>query len=394
MKVLLVHDYGDELGGAEQIVHATKTMLEEEGHSVLLYAPVRKGSFVGGAFFSVSHYFSILGDIQQFKPDIMHVHNIFRKVSPSVLLAAKHMKIPIVMTLHDFQIVCPKTSLVGKYLQNCETGFNYQCFYSNCYPRKPFNRAYQGLKAIKLTLHRLIIRKTVRHFFSPSVCLMDWTRKNLGVSNITLLPNFVLSKHEPSSNPSKNNSILFVGKLTEQKGVDVLIKAIAKVRTVMPGVRLKIVGDGPEEQKLKKLAADLQVSKLITFTGELSNLRAMKEYDDALCVVIPSKYVENCSLVGVEALSRGKIIIAGNIGGLPDLVDDRETGFLVRPNDPDDLSEKIIYVIQNHSLLAEMGTRAKAKYLESFSQQAYSRTLLSVYDRIINEARDRNAQFR
>ena len=160
-----------------------------------------------------------------------------------------------------------------------------------------------------------------------------------------------------------------------------MIRALAKVRSVIPDVRLKIVGDGPEEQSLKKLAADLQVSDLIAFTGKLSNARVMEEIDDALCVVIPSKYVENCSMVGIEALSRGKPIIAGNIGGLPDLVDDRETGFLVRPNDPDDLSEKIIYVMQNHPFSHEMGTRARAKYLNSFSKPAYYRTLLSVYER-------------
>jgi len=382
MKVLLVHDFFDGLGGAEQIVQATKTLLEEEGHSVLLYAPARPGPLAGRVF-SIRHYFSILKEIRKFEPDIMHAHNIYRNVSAAVLLAAYHMKVPIVMTLHDFQIVCPKTSLVKENLLPCESGFGYQCFYSSCYPRKPFNTLYQGLKSLKLSLHRFIILKTVRHFFSPSVCLMDWTRKNLGVSNITLLPNFVLSDREPSSKPLKNNTFLFIGKLTEQKGVDVLIKALAKVRPVIPGVRLKLVGDGPDEQLLKKLAADLQVSDLITFMGKLSNAKVMEEIDDALCVVIPSKYVENCSMVGIEALSRGKPIIAGNIGGLPDLVDDHETGFLVRPNDPDDLSEKIIHLMRNQALSHEMGTRARTKYLNSFSKQAYSRTLLSVYDRVI-----------
>jgi glycosyltransferase involved in cell wall biosynthesis len=393
MKVLLVHDYFDETGGAERIVIATKKILEENGHTVLLYAPVSPGSFVS-AVFSLRHFFSLLREIRGFKPDIMHVHSIYRNVSPSVLLAAKRMKVPIVMTLHDFQIVCPKTSLVGKNLQDCETGFDYQCFYSNCYPRKPLNRTYQGLKAIKLSLHRSIIRRTVRHFFSPSVCLLDWARKNLGVDNVSLLPNFTASEHRPLPKPPQKNTLLFVGKLTEQKGVDVLINAVVRVRAIIPGVRLKIVGDGPEEQKLKQLAASLQVSELITFTGNLSNAQVMKEIDDALCVVVPSKYVENCSLVGIEALSRGKIIIASNIGGLPDLVDDNVSGFLVRPNDPDDLSGKIIHVMQNYSLLPEMGARARDKYLKSFTKLAYSRTLLSVYDRIIHEARDRNAQFR
>ena len=393
MKVLLINDYAELIGGAEQLVHATQTVLEANGHSVRLYAPAHAG-LPAGRLFSIRHYFGVQRMIQSFKPDIMHVHSIYRNVSPSVLLAAKRMKVPIVMTLHDFQIVCPKTSLVDENLLPCEAGFSCRCFYSDCHPRKPFNRIYQGLKAIKLSLHRRIIRKTVHHFLSPSTCLMNWTRRNLGVSNITLLPNFAVSEHEPSSKPPKNNTLLFVGKLVEQKGIDVLIRAIARVWQVIPDVRLKIIGEGPEEQKLKKLAADLNLADHVVFTGKLSNARVMQEYADALCVVIPSKYVENCSIVGIEALSRGKVIIAGNLGGLPDLVDDHETGFLVRPNDPDDLSDKIIYVMQNNSLIAEMGARARAKYLNSFSKPAHYRTLLSVYERTIHEARDRNAQFR
>jgi glycosyltransferase involved in cell wall biosynthesis len=359
----------------------------------MLYAPATHGPLTG-RLFSLNHYFSIRREIRRFKPDIMHVHGIYRNVSPSVLLAANRMKIPIVMTLHDFQIVCPKTSLVEENLLNCEAGFGSRCFYSNCYPRKPFNRAYQGLKAVKLALHRFIIRRTVQHFLSPSVCLLDWTRKNLGVSNVSLLPNFLLSEYEPSLKPPQDRTLLFIGKLTEQKGVDVLIQAITKVHRVIPDVRLTIVGDGPEEQKLKKLAASLQVSELVTFTGKLSNAEVMKKIDDALCVVIPSKYVEAFGIVGIEAMSKGKVIIASRIGGLLDLVDEDETGFLVEPNDPDELSKKIIHVMQSHTMLSGLGARARAKYERCFSKTAYYRTLLSIYERIVHEARDSHAQLR
>jgi glycosyltransferase involved in cell wall biosynthesis len=389
MKVLLVHDYPDDTGGAERIVFATKKILEEEGHSVLLYAPRRHDFFIH-AVFSISHYFGVQRDIQRFKPDIMHVHGIYRNVSPSVLLAAERMKVPIVMTLHDFHIVCPKSSLVDKNLANCKSGFGYRCFYSDCYPRKPLNRAYQGLKAMKLSLHRFIIRKTVRHYISPSACLMDWAGKNFGVNDVSLLPNFILSDQQFSSKPPKSKTLLFVGKLTEQKGVDVLIKAVDKVRHAIPDIRLKVVGDGPEEQKLKELAADLHVTELVAFMGKLSNFQVRKVYDDAFCVVIPSKYVENCSIVGIEAMSKGKVIIASRIGGLPDLVEDNETGFLAEPNDPDDLAKKIMYVMQNDTMLSEMGALARAKYERCFSKPAYYQALLSVYDRIVHEARDRD----
>jgi 1,4-alpha-glucan branching enzyme len=214
------------------------------------------------------------------------------------------------------------------------------------------------------------------------------------VSNVSLLPNFLLSEYEPSLKPPQDRTLLFIGKLTEQKGVDVLIQAITKVHRVIPDVRLTIVGDGPEEQKLKKLAASLQVSELVTFTGKLSNAEVMKKIDDALCVVIPSKYVEAFGIVGIEAMSKGKVIIASRIGGLLDLVDEDETGFLVEPNDPDELSKKIIHVMQSHTMLSGLGARARAKYERCFSKTAYYRTLLSIYERIVHEARDSHAQLR
>ncbi len=393
MKVLLVNDFLDEAGGTEQIVRATRELLEENGHSVLLYAPAKHGPLIDH-FFSIRHYFSVLREIRMFRPDIMHVHNIYRNVSPSVLLAARRLNIPVVMTLHDFQIVCPRTSLVDEDFQTCATGFRSRCWYMSCYPIRPFNRIYQGLKAFKLLLHRTIIRRTVNHFLSPSVCLMEWAGKSLGLSNISHLPNFVICEETSSSVCPNGKRLLFVGKLTEQKGVDVLLKAVAKVRPIFPDVSLRIVGDGPEEQKLKKLAADLLISEVVTFTGKLSNIQAMKEFDEALIVIIPSKYIESFGIVGIEAMSKGKVIIASNIGGLPELVDDLETGFLVRPNDPDELSAKILHVLRSSSTLPEMGARARAKYERSFSKTAYYRTLLSVYDRIIHEAGDRNVQLR
>jgi glycosyltransferase involved in cell wall biosynthesis len=111
----------------------------------------------------------------------------------------------------------------------------------------------------------------------------------------------------------------------------------------------------------------------------------MKEYDDALLVIIPSKYVESFGIVGIEAMSRGKVIIASKIGGLPDLVDNNDTGFFVQPGDIDDLSSKIIYAIRNRSLLPEMGARARAKYERCFSKQTYTSALLSVYHGVIQD---------
>jgi len=382
MRILLVHDFLDETGGAERIVHATKSLLEENGHEVSLYAPAKQRS-PASRLFSLHHYFAVRRAIRRFKPDIMHAHGIYRNASPSVLLAARQMMVPVVMTLHDFQIVCPKTSLVDENLLSCSYGFGCRCFYSNCYPRKPFNRIYQCLKSIKLALHRFIILRTVRHFFCPSNCLLNWVTINFGLGNASYLPNFLPYDFGPSLENTRDSVLLFIGKLSDQKGLDVLLQAFARARIDCPSLGLKIIGDGPEELRLKELSASLQAEEYVVFAGKTSHQQVMREYSRALCIVIPSKYVENCPVVGIEALSKGNVVIASRIGGLPDLVDENETGFLVQPNDPEDLADKIIYIMQNRSLLSEMGRSARAKYERCFSKPEYSRALLEAYENTI-----------
>ncbi|NVN99736.1 MAG: glycosyltransferase family 4 protein [Geobacteraceae bacterium] len=392
MKILLINDFIEKVGGAEQVVYSTMNILQAHGHDTLLYAPTINSRSIPASVFSFRHYRAIRRLIQEFKPDIVHAHGIYRNVSPSVLLAARSFRVPIVMTLHDFHLVCPKTSLVdGRHL-NCETGFGYHCLLLNCYPRIRFSRIYQCLKMIKLSLHRAIIRSTVHQFLPPSFSLMNWTKKNFDSENVTLLPYLLMTEHEPSPQPPRTRTLLYIGHLTEQKGVDVLLRAIAKTSQIIPDISLKIVGAGDCERMLKELAASLKITGNITFVGNLANEQVIHEYDDAYCVIIPSKYVENLSVVGLEAIAKGKVVIASRIGGLPDIVDHNETGFLVRPGDPDDLAEKIIYVMQHPAILPDMGRRAHAKFLRTFSKQAYYRTVISVYDRIIHEARNSNAQ--
>lgn len=392
MKVLLISDYSQDGGGAEQIVQTTRDLLEQHGHSVETY-PQKPDNLFKNQFFNISHYFAVRKQLQRFSPDIVHVHNITRHLSASVLLAAARMHVPIVMTLHDFQIVCPKTSLVNGNHTHCKVGFGLHCFSSSCYPKIFPNRIYQGLKAVKLYLHRAIMRKTVHRFLSPSVCLMEWTRSSFHPAEISLFPNFLPIDHEISPQNS-HNELLFVGSLTEQKGVDVLIKALASIRQSVPNIYLKIIGHGPEEKNLKVLAESLDLADRVLFMGRQTNEQVLKEYDNALCIVIPSKYVENNSLVAIEAMSKGKIVVASRIGGLTELVDDTESGFLVRPDDPADLAEKIIFIIHNPDIIPVMGARSRAMFLDSFTSNAYYSNLMTNYNEVIRETGDHNAQLR
>lgn len=390
MKVFLISDYCPDSGGAEQIVQTTGDLLERHGHSVRIYPQTPAFPFTN-QLFSVGHYLAVRKQLRRFAPDIIHLHNITRHLSASVLLAAAGMNVPIVMTLHDFQIVCPKTSLFNGNRDHCKTGYGPRCFFSSCYPKKFPDRIYQGLKAVKLSLHRMIMRKTVHRFLSPSICLMEWVRGSFHPVDVSLLPNFLSKDYGVSPEPSHNN-VLFVGRLIEQKGVDVLLKALDRIRHTVPDIRLKIIGNGPDEMKLHALSESLGLADRVLFLGRQTNTQVMKEYDNALCVVVPSKYVENSSLVVIEAMSKGKIVIASNIGGLPELVGDTENGFLVRPGDPDDLAEKILHIIRNPGVIPLMGSRSRTRFLDSFTSSAYYSNLMTVYTEVMRDSGDHNIQ--
>lgn len=390
MKVLLIDDFYSGSGGAERMAHSTGQILRLHGHEIENY-PLLPGGRLSNQFFSIHHYCAVLKLIRTFSPDIVHFHNISRHLSASVLLAAARMRLPIVMTLHDFQVVCPKSSLTRKNRSRCEHGFGLRCFFSVCLPAQFPDTVYQGLKAAKLALHRLIMARTVHRFILPSKSLVDWVRKSFPGANVTLIPNFLMEGCGVSPLPRSHN-LLYVGKLTEQKGVDVLIRALATLRSDVADIHLTIIGSGPELNYLLRLAGDLDLVGQVRFMGELPHDQVMHAYNEALCVVIPSRYAENCSLVGIEALAKGKVLVASDIGGLTDLVENSCNGFLVRPDDQDDLAKKILYIAQHPELQAVMGARARAKYESAFTGSAYYDNLLAIYHEAILDNGNHNLQ--
>lgn len=386
MKILLINDFFEKVGGAEQVLHSTMQILEEQGHQVRLYAPTTPRS-IASSLFSFRHYRAVKRLVREFRPDVVHAHGVFRNVSPSVLLAAKSLGAPLVMTLHDFHLVCPKTSLVNNRRASCGYGYGWRCLMLDCYPRTRFSRLYQWSKMAKLTLHRALFRLSVDQFVPPSTSLAHWTRTNFGSPNVTLLPYLLMSEHTPSPQPPPTTDLLFIGRLSEQKGVDVLIRAVALARRTLPGVQLRIVGSGDYEPVLRELVRELGVEAQVQFAGPAANEEVMREYDRAYCVVIPSKYVENLSVVGLEATAKGKAVIATRIGGLPDIVDHGRNGFLVEPGDPEDLAGRIVEILSHPELLPAMGAHARDKFARTFSKSAYYGTLMGVYERMVHEAR-------
>jgi len=179
--------------------------------------------------------------------------------------------------------------------------------------------------------------------------------------------------------------LLFVGRLVQRKGVDDLLRAFAIVRHQFPGVRLSVVGGGPEKANLVELAEDLGVLDLVEFKGVLVGRELDREYDRCVALLLPSKDVasdpanEGLGLALIEASMHGKPLIGTRHGGIPEVIAHRKNGLLVPPNDPNSLAEGIIEILSDEELARDMGKTALQMALSRFSWDKATDVLLESY---------------
>jgi glycosyltransferase involved in cell wall biosynthesis len=272
--------------------------------------------------------------LNETKPDLIHVHNIYHQLSPSILQEAKKRKIPVIMTVHDYKLICPNYLLFthGKHCELCLSGNYLNCVTHNCY----YSYSRSVLAALESFLHNRVwysYQKNISLFISPSKYLKDkMIKAGWDANKITVLNN-PAPQYEATTDGTR---LVYIGRLALEKGVDSLISALAMTKE-----SLDIIGSGPEAENLKLLADKLNLKDRITFHGNLNGEELELFKKEAKAIIVPSVWAENMSLVLLEALAYGKLIIASASGGTPELIEDSKTGFLFTPGDIQDLARKI-----------------------------------------------------
>ena len=267
------------------------------------------------------------------QPDIIHAHNIYHQLSPAILIEAKKRKIPVIMTLHDYKLACPNYLLFthGKHCERCLKGNYLNCLTHNCY----YSYSRSSLAALESFLHKSwgSYSNNVDLFIAPSNYLKQiMIKAGFDANKITVLIN-PAPKYTPGTD---GNRLLYMGRLSVEKGVDVLLRALS-----LTNESLDIAGAGPDEKKLRKLCQELNLTDRLIFHGQLLGDDLEKLRREAKAVILPSIWAENMSLVLLESLAGGKLIIASASGGTPELIEDGQTGFLFKPGDAKDLAQKI-----------------------------------------------------
>ena len=362
MKILLVNDYIEPIGGTEGYIFNLKKELEKRGHIVKLfgsnktkeqYIQSQQRKSVGkyiNKIFNIKLYFAFQKILREFQPDIIHLHNIYNELSPGILLGV-HQK-NIIMTVHDTLLVNPVSVLSERNGNNCRERTCIGC--NNCIGWK--GAMYER---VKHWIHKPLLSK-IRLFITPSNFMADFMRE-AGFNPVKVIPNGIeLFSFAPITNW---NNLLYVGRLSKDKGVEVLLKAFADVLKVHPRVQLSLVGSGPDRDYFVKVAEKLSISSNVTFTGAQNKKQIEEYYKQSTIVVVPSIFPDNFPTVCIEALSVGRPIIGSNIGGIPEMVDNQ---FLFNPKDHEDLFRRIISMLSHIKMRTPLNKINKDK-VESYT---------------------------
>jgi glycosyltransferase involved in cell wall biosynthesis len=405
MKVLLVNKYFFLKGGAEASFFDTANLLEKMGHKAMFFSmqhPHNLSSTYGKYFVSNIDYgfngfrnkisaasrllysFEAKKKIERLikeeKPDIAHLHNIHHQISPSVLSSLKKFKIPIVLTLHDYKMVCPSYSMIcnGETCVACRDGAYYRCFLKRC---NKDSRIKSLLSTVEMYLHHKILHiyKLVDIFISPSRFLKNKLEEMGFTGDIVYLPNFIrLEEITPVYNWDER-SIVYFGRLSNEKGLFDLIDAVKDIR----GITLKIIGDGPLEGEIKS-RIDIEGIDNVILLGYKRGEGLKNEIRKSMFVILPSTCFENNPMSIIEAFALGKPVIGSRIGGIPELVRDDVTGLSFEAGNPEDLRIKIRYLINNLGKAVEMGKNARLFVEKEFAAKNHYQGLIKIYNQVVN----------
>jgi glycosyltransferase involved in cell wall biosynthesis len=388
-KVLAITSVGYADGGVETILIKIRPYLSVKGYNVKTLTSDLKadkeyfGDYTFKSFnhtgplkfffflFNPSSFFVLKKLLKEYKPDIIHLHTM-NQITPSALFLLK--KYPTVMTLHGPE------SFLSKLLLWFLQPWN---FNKHVYRKEGLNMigkfTYFYFNSIQKFLYKFTL-KNVDVFTAPSKYIQNMAKTD--VSPIIHLPNFIdLQKFHELTN---NYNLLFVGRLEKMKGTEFLIRAISLIINVFPQTTLTIVGDGPDKADLFNLTNKLQLEKYIQFVGWVEHKDLDTYYEKASSVVVPSSWVEAFGIVILEAMSAGRPVIATNIGGIPEIIDDGVNGYLVKPENPEQIAEKVIKLFSEESLLKDLGRNARKK-AEEFSIDKYVDNLEKIYIEVMSK---------
>lgn len=385
MKITIVHNRYVHPGGEDSVVLSEIEMLRKYGHEVSLYeadnAEIQKMPLWSKLHFSFTDflgsplvYKDFLQFLQQDRPDIVHIHNSFYMLGPSIYLVAHDLGIPIIQTLHNYRFLCPN-ALFFRDGHNCE-----ECVEKGSFLPAIKHRCWQGsfFKTVQLSqllMHYKqlgVFNKIDQFIVTSQFSLSRYEKAGWDVSKFAVKPNFLEFVNEVKE--YQNEFALYVGTLQPYKGIKTLLDAWEEL-----DFPLKIVGSGPLENYVKQRISTL---KNVEYLGQKSFEDVNSLIDKAGFLVLPSECYENFPRVIVEAFAQAKPVIASRMGAMAELVRDGETGLHFKAGNSVQLANQVKRLINDCELAKDMGINARKIFENTYTMEKNYQQLINIYQSV------------
>jgi glycosyltransferase involved in cell wall biosynthesis len=381
MRILTVHNNYQQPGGEEQIFATETALLESYGHEVFRYTldndqipSVNPLLLAKNTLWNSTVYRDLRSLIRQKKPQVAHFHNTFPLISPSAYYAAKDEGVAVVQTLHNYRLLCPNALFFrsGRVCEDClGKAFPLPGVIHGCYRG---SRSASAMVAATVSFHSLLgtWSKAVDLFIVYSQFAMEkFIQGGIPAEKLAFKTNFL--HPVPAPGEGKGGYAVFVGRLSIEKGLGVMLEAWRQLDSKIP---LKILGDGPMAGLVTEAVKEMPE---IEWLGRRPLEEVYEIVGNAAFMVFPSEWYETFGRVAIEAFAKGTPIVASNIGAIAELVDRERNGLLFQPSDPSDLAAKINWLLAHPQELAQMRLTARAEFDAKYTAGDNCTRLIEIY---------------
>lgn len=390
MKILLAHNHYQLASGEEIVFLTEKQLLEQHGHNVETFEVsndniagfLGKLSAAKNALYSHESLEKMSKKISSFHPDIVHIHNFFPLLSPSIYDACINADVPVVQTLHNYRLICPNAKLFRdrKVCEDCigETvpwpGIVHQCYRDS--------RLQSSIVAMMIALHKQL--GTWQEKVDIYITMTAFQKEKMVQAGI---PSYKIHIKPHSAQLPSYTTVtdthdfdkyaLYIGRLWEEKGIDVLIDAYLNNNLQL---QLKVAGEGPLRHSLQEKVNMAGLDRKIQFLGQTSRSEVLMLLHNAQCIVVPSIWYETFGLTMIEAFACRVPVVASRLGCMEELVQDHMTGLHFEPGDSTDLAMKLQWVQDHPEQMRQMGQNAYQEYEKKYTPEANYQNLIKIYE--------------
>lgn len=389
----MVHNRYQQQGGEDVAVELEQQLLLRYGHQVdtiffdndSISGSLSKISEAQKAFYNKEAERKMLQKIESFKPDIAHVHNFFFNASPAVFYACHRLKIPVVLTIHNYRLICANALLMrnNKPCELCTqhifplSGIKYKCYRNSAFE--------SGLVTAVTAAHK--IAGTWKKKIDRYIVLTQFAFDKINHSSLSLPEGKLVIKSnftpDPGTGlPERKKHYLFVGRISLEKGIEVMLQAFSQ-----SGVPLLIAGEGPEKERLVRQYSEYSN---IQFVGKMNEEEVINMMKECKALIFPSLWYEGLPFTIIESFSTATPVITSRLGAMEEMVRDGYNGYHFEAGDPGSLKA----CVEKFEQIADkqLYENARQTYLDNYTPEIHYKSIIKLYAELVEGRRLLNDQ--